>query len=118
MEPCGASLALAARGEAPASHRGRRGAPLARRDDREYREYLREEQRRPRGCIAGRMQLAFHHGLLAVDEAVGRGGSGVESRCHCRCDVFCWGTMTGWFDRRSDSGCAATTAGARLQGGR
>jgi len=24
----------------PASHRGRRGAPMARRDDREYREYL------------------------------------------------------------------------------
>ena len=45
----------------------------------QYREYLREEQRsqRPgppprvfqrggveRGCIAGRMQLEFHHGLL------------------------------------------------------
>ena len=55
---------------------------------------------------------------LAVDEAVDRGGSGVESRCHFRCDVFCWGTMTGWFDRRSGSGCAAITAGARLQGGR
>ena len=40
-----------------------RGTRMARRDDREYREYLREEQRRPRGCIAGRMQLAFHHGL-------------------------------------------------------
>jgi hypothetical protein len=25
---------------------------------------LSEEQRRQRGCIAGRMQLAFHHGLL------------------------------------------------------
>jgi hypothetical protein len=36
---------LAARGESPALHRGRRGARLARRDDREYREYLREEQR-------------------------------------------------------------------------
>ena len=45
----------------------------------QYREYLREEQhsQRPgppprvfqrggveRGCIAGRMQLEFHHGLL------------------------------------------------------
>src|SRR5436190_7628091 len=61
----------------PASHRGRRGAPMARRDDREYREYLREEQRSQRGCIAGRtgsparqprwgprMQPDFHHGLL------------------------------------------------------
>jgi len=37
---------------------------MTRRDDREYREYLREEQRRQRGCIAGRMQLDFHHGLL------------------------------------------------------
>jgi hypothetical protein len=37
---------------------------MARRDDREYREYLREEQRSQRGCIARRMQLDFHHGLL------------------------------------------------------
>ena len=37
---------------------------MTRRDDREYREYLREEQRSQRGCIAGRMQLDFHHGLL------------------------------------------------------
>ena len=37
---------------------------MTRRDDREYREYLREEQRSQRGCIAGRMQLEFHHGLL------------------------------------------------------
>ena len=26
-------------------------------------QYLKEEQRSPRGCLAGRMQLAFHHGL-------------------------------------------------------
>src|SRR5881397_1006418 len=57
---------LAARGGTPASHRGRRGAPLTRRDDRAYREYLREEQRSQRGCIAGRMQLEFHHGLLGA----------------------------------------------------
>src|SRR5207247_4465221 len=73
----------AARGESPASHRGRRGAPLTRRDDREYRQYLREEQRTPVprlrwerevllrssqwGCIAGRMQLEFHHGLPESD---------------------------------------------------
>jgi nucleotidyltransferase/DNA polymerase involved in DNA repair len=69
---------LAARGESPASHRGRRGAPLTRPDDRAYREYVREEQRSQpgaptartvrrgveRGCLAGRMQLEFHHGLL------------------------------------------------------
>jgi hypothetical protein len=60
-----AARALAARGESPASHRGRRGARLARRDDREYREYLREDQRSQAGCGAGRMQPDFHHGLLA-----------------------------------------------------
>jgi hypothetical protein len=27
--------------------------------------YLKEEQRRAAGCIAGRMQRHFHHGLLA-----------------------------------------------------
>jgi len=36
----------------------------ARRDDREYREYLSEEQRSRRGCIARRMQPDVHHGLL------------------------------------------------------
>jgi hypothetical protein len=36
---------------------------MARRDDREYREYLSEEQRSQRGCIARRMQPEFHHGL-------------------------------------------------------
>src|SRR5712691_2619001 len=54
---------LAARGESLASHRDGRGAPPARRDDREYREYLSEEQRSRRGCIARRMQPDFHHGL-------------------------------------------------------
>ena len=39
---------------------------MTRRDDRAYREYVREEQRSQRGCIAGRMQLEFHHGLLAA----------------------------------------------------
>src|SRR5881628_3460648 len=60
---------LAARGESLALHRDGRGAPVARRDDREYREYLREEQRSQRGCIAGRMQLDFHHGLLKLMRA-------------------------------------------------
>src|SRR5688572_24008090 len=53
-------------------YRGRRGARLARRDDREYREYLSDEQRRQglvpqrgsrvgveAGCIAGRMPAPF-----------------------------------------------------------
>ena len=34
------------RDESLASHRDGRGASMARRDDREYREYLSEEQRR------------------------------------------------------------------------
>jgi hypothetical protein len=37
------------------THRGRRGARVARRDDREYREYLREEQRGDAEWIVGRM---------------------------------------------------------------
>ena len=55
---------------------------LTRRDDRAYREYVREEQRSQpgaptartvrrgveRGCIAGRMQPEFHHGLLGRPE--------------------------------------------------
>src|SRR5687767_4878187 len=48
-----------------AQHRGPRGARLARRDDREYREYLREEQRRQPGCIAGRMPAPFMRRILA-----------------------------------------------------
>ena len=39
---------------------------MARRDEREYREYLSEEQRSQRGCIARRMQAAFRHGLLEL----------------------------------------------------
>jgi hypothetical protein len=34
-----------------------RGARLARRDDRGYREYLREEQRRQAGCPAREVVL-------------------------------------------------------------
>ncbi len=65
----------------PTAHSPRRGDPggVARRPQSgaptvrvvhggvQYREYLREEQRSQRGCIAGRMQLEFHHGLLAAD---------------------------------------------------
>src|SRR5438128_9384226 len=63
------SRRLTARGESLASHRDGRGAPPARRDDREYREYLSEEQRSRRGCIARRMQPDFHHGLLGFATA-------------------------------------------------
>ena len=37
------------------THRGRRGAHPARREEEEYREYLTDEQRRGTGCIGGRM---------------------------------------------------------------
>ena len=46
----------AARGESPASHRDRRGARLARREEGTCREYLTDEQRRGAGGIGGRMQ--------------------------------------------------------------
>jgi hypothetical protein len=62
---------LAARGDSPALHRGRRCARPARRDEREYREYLTEEQRSPTGCSAGRMQPHCHHGLLGRTHAKG-----------------------------------------------
>ena len=39
---------------------------MARRDNREYRTYLRAEQRRQRGCIARRMQRHLHYGLLGL----------------------------------------------------
>ena len=54
---------LAVRGASGAWHRDGRGAAMARRDNREYRTYLRAEQRRQRGCIARRMQRHLHHGL-------------------------------------------------------
>src|SRR5947207_9121861 len=59
---------LAARGESPASHRGRRCARLARRDEREYREDLKEEQRRQRECSVGRMMLEGARGRHGADD--------------------------------------------------
>src|SRR5204862_7294787 len=91
--PFGEAKSPAARGESLASHRDGRGAPPARRDDREpgppprvfcavgwqYREYLSEEQRSRRrgpqrggrvgvawGCIPRRMPPAFPNGRLAL----------------------------------------------------
>ena len=57
---------------------------MARRDNREYRTYLRAEQRRQRGCIARRMQRHLHHGLLARlggDRGVLRVSASHPSRC-------------------------------------
>ena len=53
---------------------------MARRDEREYREYLNEEQRSQPGCSAGRMQLEFHHGLLAEPISTLIGGGEIASR--------------------------------------
>ncbi len=58
-------VGLAARDESAALHRDRRGARLTRREEEEYREYLTDEHRSEAGCIGGRMQRDFHHGLLA-----------------------------------------------------
>ena len=60
------TMHLRARGESRASHRDRRGARIARRDEREYWAYSTGEQRREAGCIAGRMQRNFHHGRLGL----------------------------------------------------
>ena len=40
---------------------------MTRRDGREYRVYLMEEQRSQAGCSARRMQAHFHHGLQGHD---------------------------------------------------
>src|SRR5712691_6924730 len=92
-------MGLAVLGATPSLHREWRCARLARRDDREpgppprvvcaagwqYREYLREEQRRQAGapnalrrvgvetgCSAARMQMEVHHGLLDLAPAFER----------------------------------------------
>src|ERR1700676_808334 len=93
---------LTARGESPASHRGQRtGVPnaaaalgwwcarLARRDDREYREYLREEQRSQAGCSAGRMQPDFHHGLLGLDGVLEQYPSSPTPDHQLACPIRC-----------------------------
>ena len=54
---------------------------MARRDDREYREYLSEEQRSQRGCIARRMQPDFRHGLLERTIRIGASACGLSDGC-------------------------------------
>src|SRR2546427_1591126 len=72
---------LTAHGESLASHRDGRGAPPARRDDREYREYLSEEQRSRRGCIARRMQPDFRRGRNGGHPAAPRTDPYVQDCC-------------------------------------
>ena len=64
-----AAGSLAVREATPALHRDGQGARITRRDDREYREYLREEQRSEAGCPGRRMQRGLPHGLLGRDRA-------------------------------------------------
>src|SRR6185295_18308141 len=61
---------------------------MARRDDREYREYLREEQRSQRGCIARRMQPDFHHGLLGLLGSSTGGCADDQSLTACKGSAF------------------------------
>jgi hypothetical protein len=42
------------------------GASRTKADDREYREYLREEQRSQTGCSAARMQMEWREALLVL----------------------------------------------------
>src|SRR5437867_3867628 len=62
-----AILHLAASGESSASHRGRRCARLARRDEREYWDDLNEEQRSQTGSNPGAERLfsAWMEGQIA-----------------------------------------------------
>ena len=62
---CG-SAQLVSRLGSSLSHRGRRGARPARREEGEYREYLTDEQRRGTGCIGGRMQTNFRDTTLGL----------------------------------------------------
>ena len=81
LDVCDPSIAtgLAVRGASGAWHRDGRGAAMARRDNREYRMYLRAEQRRQRGCIA--ISLTARRGSVGVtrDDSV-RGGVGRARR--------------------------------------
>src|SRR5881296_1570749 len=90
-----ASTSLAARGESLASHRDGRGAPMARRDDREpgppprvvcavgwqYREYLREEQRSQPGVPNAAAALGAPNAAGLSPRAVKVGS---EMRRDCR----------------------------------
>jgi hypothetical protein len=60
-----------------------RGARLARRDDREYREYLREEQRRQAGCPAREVVLD-QRGQAASPRAVSERHAGDVGNCSLR----------------------------------
>jgi hypothetical protein len=49
------ALGSTVRGESQGEQRDARAARWARREERAYREYSTDEQRRPPGCLAGRM---------------------------------------------------------------
>ena len=101
---------LAVRGASGARHRDGRGAAMARRDNREYRTYLRAEQRRQRGCIARRMQRHLHHGLLGNHRPLRKAHS-PPHRCGFKWEFGCGACSRrylsfgdhGWIDARSRS---------------
>ena len=93
-------------------------------DARTERKTLRYGEMRPYCVVRPRRHACACAGwLLAVSllqlsmATFGRATVPGDLRCDFRCDVFCWDTTTAWFDRRSGSGCGATTAAARLQDG-
>src|SRR5215475_904791 len=58
-----------------------RGARMARRDDREYREYLSEEQRRQPGCPAGEVVLVQpRHATKTMPPIISITGRGLPLR--------------------------------------
>ena len=75
-------IGFTARGESLASHRDGRGASRARRDDREYPEYLREEQRSPRGCIARRCSRLSPRAVQRASDRIARTRAGGRRPLH------------------------------------
>src|SRR5206468_12775652 len=74
----------------PASHRGRRGAPMARRDDREYREYLREEQRSQPGVPNAAAALGWSGDASPVERGPQRGSRAGGPECSRTFTTGCW----------------------------
>ena len=70
-----------------------RGARLARRDDREYRKYSREEQRRQPGCPAREMDLDHRGQATRVNR---RGFLGIAAGAMLGANVSRQRTSAGW----------------------
>src|SRR5438034_8033960 len=100
-----ARQSLAAVVKVPASHRGRRGAPMARRDDREpgppprvvcevgwqYREYLREEQRSQPGVPNAAAALGWSGDASPAERGPQRGSRAGGPECSRTFTTGCYG---------------------------